>query len=935
MRRDRLELRGCHGKPENILPREPVMDVDGGILYIGSENGVAVAISTNVNLDGRLTQLEQSLLKTSDVSVEVEASKIVKRTGDGRVKSDLTGTADTAKALLNARRIRLTGAASGSAMFNGSKDIDIVVSLTDANGIALGSGDMRKDVYDTDGDGIVDRAKVADAVPWAGITDLPEDGFMSADDKEKLDGIEPGAQVNVQADWNATEGPAMIKNKPDLTPSEHNHDALYEPKNANIQSHIGSTENPHGTTAAQVGAEPANTNIQAHITTPGNPHGVTKNDIGLGNVDNTADTAKPVSTAQQTAINQKEDSLGNPDSDGMLLSSTADGVRIWILPTESSGALIGTENYIVSPFKVLSGSGLQALIDPNRCVIAEKEVSNTVQEAIALNARSAQLVYKKEDGTYDKVVPKITAADIVDTTTIAFWPFANWDGTSAIPNGAIGVNGNTKAVTNNLNIGSGLTRVDGHAGYACKGNASAGLSVSNLTNFPTGANQREITVQFTFSDLNVSTTTRLFGGSVSGGTLFGLSWLGSATNKAFAMTVNSSDYDTSFIPEYGKKYNVSFVFDGSNIRLRIDGAEVYSLSVSYSATWNAFSALNLGWCASGVGSTSVIDYIEIRDTVRTPAQLVALMQKSLIPHKGKQSYKTSPLTLTGSNASADSVNSTYTANLAVDGNTGTCWYANSSAAKPNWWKYDFGAGNEKAVKAFAIDMTGMYGGSDYYLKDFEIQYSDDDSTFVTAGVFRHSNSANNDIFVIPQEVAPHRYWRLFIINSWYSGGNVAIAEIKMYEKDDGSDSDIRDSLPNKLESVVVAYIETSSTAIKKLIHPNEPSGAMPDWAFGMRIGPMGLLNRKKFLGWKYFASNPTIDWSNPFASNKLSARFSFIQTPNERNECPIIQFDNGTNGVSPRPFPSSMIRIAVVSGVYFLGAWQTSGYLGAYVEVFE
>jgi len=37
----------------------------------------------------------------------------------------------------------------------------------------------------------------------------------------------------------------------------------------------------------------------------GNPHGTTKSDVGLGNVDNTSDVNKPVSTAQQTALNAK------------------------------------------------------------------------------------------------------------------------------------------------------------------------------------------------------------------------------------------------------------------------------------------------------------------------------------------------------------------------------------------------------------------------------------------------------------------------------------------------------------------------------------------------------------------------------------------------------------------------------------------------------
>jgi hypothetical protein len=46
----------------------------------------------------------------------------------------------------------------------------------------------------------------------------------------------------------------------------------------------------------------------SQITT-GNPHGTTKSDIGLGNVDNTSDANKPISTATQTALNAKQDTL--------------------------------------------------------------------------------------------------------------------------------------------------------------------------------------------------------------------------------------------------------------------------------------------------------------------------------------------------------------------------------------------------------------------------------------------------------------------------------------------------------------------------------------------------------------------------------------------------------------------------------------------------
>lgn len=44
-------------------------------------------------------------------------------------------------------------------------------------------------------------------------------------------------------------------------------------------------------------------NINNHKLDTNNPHSVTKAQIGLGNVDNTADIDKPVSTLQQAAIN--------------------------------------------------------------------------------------------------------------------------------------------------------------------------------------------------------------------------------------------------------------------------------------------------------------------------------------------------------------------------------------------------------------------------------------------------------------------------------------------------------------------------------------------------------------------------------------------------------------------------------------------------------
>ncbi len=122
--------------------------------------------------------------------------------------------------------------------------------------------------------------------------------------------------------------------------SDTGHTHSYEPANTNIQSHISSTANPHGVTKTQVGLgnvdntsdankpistatstalagkaatshthsyEPANTNIQSHIGSTANPHSVTASQVGLGNVNNTSDANKPISTATQTALNGKSD----------------------------------------------------------------------------------------------------------------------------------------------------------------------------------------------------------------------------------------------------------------------------------------------------------------------------------------------------------------------------------------------------------------------------------------------------------------------------------------------------------------------------------------------------------------------------------------------------------------------------------------------------
>ncbi len=75
------------------------------------------------------------------------------------------------------------------------------------------------------------------------------------------------------------------------SPVAHNHDASYS---AVAHTHAGTYE-------------PASASIQSHVGSTSNPHSTTKAQVGLTNVDNTADSSKPVSTAQQTALDLKTD----------------------------------------------------------------------------------------------------------------------------------------------------------------------------------------------------------------------------------------------------------------------------------------------------------------------------------------------------------------------------------------------------------------------------------------------------------------------------------------------------------------------------------------------------------------------------------------------------------------------------------------------------
>jgi len=88
--------------------------------------------------------------------------------------------------------------------------------------------------------------------------------------------------------------------------------------------------------------------------TSGNPHSVTKGDVGLGSVDNTSDASKPVSTAQQTALDLKAP-LASPTLTGVPAAPTAaQGTSTTQLATT---AFVQTEAGLLIPKSLMTTDG--------------------------------------------------------------------------------------------------------------------------------------------------------------------------------------------------------------------------------------------------------------------------------------------------------------------------------------------------------------------------------------------------------------------------------------------------------------------------------------------------------------------------------------------------------------------------------------------------
>lgn len=99
----------------------------------------------------------------------------------------------------------------------------------------------------------------------------------------------------------------------------------YELNNSSFTASQWAAINSGATSSNVAQIDTNKTNIANHIANTNNPHSVTKAQVGLGNVDNTSDLDKPISTATQTALNGKQATISDLTTirSGAALGATA------------------------------------------------------------------------------------------------------------------------------------------------------------------------------------------------------------------------------------------------------------------------------------------------------------------------------------------------------------------------------------------------------------------------------------------------------------------------------------------------------------------------------------------------------------------------------------------------------------------------------------
>lgn len=219
------------------------------------------------------------------------------------------------------KKLKIDGFSGAYADLTGAPTLGTAASAATTDFATAAQGSLADSALQAEDIGVAVQAYDADLVSDGAY--VHTDNNYTTDEKNKLAGIEAGAEVNVNADWAASSGDAQILNKPTLGTAAATDATAYATA---AQGLTADSALQPGDNISEL------TNNAGYITqsaipvqsVAGKTGTVTlaKGDVGLSNVDNTSDASKPISTATQTALDAKAP-LASPSLTGTPTAPTA------------------------------------------------------------------------------------------------------------------------------------------------------------------------------------------------------------------------------------------------------------------------------------------------------------------------------------------------------------------------------------------------------------------------------------------------------------------------------------------------------------------------------------------------------------------------------------------------------------------------------------
>jgi len=318
----------------------------------------------------------------------------------------------------------------------------------------------------------------------------------------------------------------------------------------------------------------------SHSQTTGNPHNTTPTNIGLGNVNNTSDANKPVSTAQQTALNLKADAtalsshtgntsnphsvtksqvgLGNCDntSDANKPISTATQTALNDKVTKNTAITGATKTKITYDAKGLVTAGVDA---------TTADIADSLNKRYVTDAQFTVIGNTSNTNTGDETNATIkTKLGVVSASNEGYvtpTQKATWDTASGTAGKVLVSATDTTSdyLTNKISGGYGITLTTTNAGANEVKSISMNQSLSGTCSTASATSAKTVTISgfslvsgakvlVTFSNKNTVTTPTLNVNSTGAKPIAYESGLVGAFNYAY----------------FPSGYPIEFVYDGTN-----------------------------------------------------------------------------------------------------------------------------------------------------------------------------------------------------------------------------------------------------------------------------------------------------------------------------------------------------------------------------------